>query len=591
MAAAAIGVASSATFKLVPLSPARLSHSSNLSNLRFFVAPASDASFAIAWKRTTRNVARVSVSASASASLGLTEPNPLQPLKISLAAKDIDLAKWAGDILAVGVTVKDSEKDDNSDFKNPILQELDQLLGGLLRQVTSEEDFTGKVGQTVVVKTLGLAKRIVLIGLGPAVLGPADYQSLGKSVAAAAKSAQAQSAGIALASLETIPAELGPARAASAIALGAILGTFEDNHYKLEWKDPTLASVDIIGLGTGPEMDDSLAYADSLSSGVMFGQQLVNAPPNVLTPGELAAQAKSLEKEGSFIKATILNAEECAALGMGAYLGVTAASELPPHFIHLTFDRPSRETKVHLALVGKGLTFDSGGYNLKLSGSGIENMKNDMGGAAAILGAAKAISELQPSGVVVHFIIASCENMISGKGMRPGDIVTASNGKRIEVNNTDAEGRLTLADALDYACKLGVEKIVDLATLTGACITALGPSVAGVFSPSDAAAGAVMSAAEASGEKVWRLPMEESYWESMTSGTVADMLNTGPSQGGAITAALFLKQFVNEKVEWAHIDIAGPVWDEKKRTGTGFGVTTMVEWILWRGVDRRRRPN
>ncbi|GMP63954.1 hypothetical protein CsSME_00025434 [Camellia sinensis var. sinensis] len=245
---------------------------------------------------------------------------------------------------------------------------------------------------------------------------------------------------------------------------------------------------------------------------------------------------------------------------MGSYLGVAAASANPPHFIHLCYKPPSGPVKAKLALVGKGLTFDSGGYNIKTGpGCIIELMKSDMGGSAAVLGAAKALGEIKPAGVevmlvmrrrwcggsgsgsVVHFIVAACENMISGTGMRPGDIVTASNGKTIEVNNTDAEGRLTLADALVYACNQGVEKIVDIATLTGFCRIALGPSIAGVFTPSDELAKEVLAASEAAGEKLWRMPLEDSYWESMKSG-VADMVNTGDREGGAITAALFLKQ-------------------------------------------------
>ncbi|RZB46923.1 Leucine aminopeptidase 1 isoform B [Glycine soja] len=221
-----------------------------------------------------------------------------------------------------------------------------------------------------------------------------------------------------------------------------------------------------------------------------------------------------------------------------------------------------------------------GGYNIKTGpGCLIELMKFDMGGSAAVFGAAKALGQIKPLGVEVHFIVAACENMISGTGMRPGDIVTASNGKTIEVNNTDAEGRLTLADALVYACNQGAEKIVDLATLTGACIIGLGSSIAGVFTPSDDLAKEVFDASEASGEKLWRLPLEESYWESMKSG-VADMVNTGGRPGSAITAALFLKQFVDEKVQWMHIDMAGPVWNEKQRCATGFGVATLVEWVL-----------
>ncbi|PQP99210.1 leucine aminopeptidase 1 [Prunus yedoensis var. nudiflora] len=296
--------------------------------------------------------------------------------------------------------------------------------------------------------------------------------------------------------------------------------------------------------------------------------------------GNLLKRPQRLLPYSDVLSAKILNEEQCKELKMGSYLAVAAASANPPHFIHLIYKPLGGPAKVKLGLVGKGLTFDSGGYNIKTGpGCSIELMKFDMGGSGAVLGAAKAIGQIKPSGVEVHFIVAACENMISGTGMRPGDIVTASNGKTIEVNNTDAEGRLTLADALVYACNQGVEKIVDLATLTGACVIALGPSIAGVFTPSDDLAKEVFAASELSGEKFWRLPLEESYWESMKSG-IADMVNTGGRPGGSITAALFLKQFVDEKVEWMHIDMAGPVWSDKKHTATGFGVSTLVEWVL-----------
>jgi leucyl aminopeptidase len=228
------------------------------------------------------------------------------------------------------------------------------------------------------------------------------------------------------------------------------------------------------------------------------------------------------------------------------------------------------------------LTFDSGGLNLKPSGSGIETMKMDMGGAATTFGTAKAIAQLKPD-VEVHFISAVTENMISGRAMRPGDILTASNGKTIEVNNTDAEGRLTLADALVYTEKLEVDAIVDLATLTGACLIALGEDIAGFWSNDDTLAEQLRQAASNAGEKLWQMPLEEKYFEGMKS-PIADMKNAGPRAGGAITAALFLKQFV-EKTPWAHIDIAGAAWTDKEKEytgagGTGYGVRTLVNWIL-----------
>ena len=278
----------------------------------------------------------------------------------------------------------------------------------------------------------------------------------------------------------------------------------------------------------------------------------------------------------------MLEREQCEEIGMGAYLGVALASDLPPKFIHLTYS-PGGTAKRKLAIIGKGLTFDSGGLNLKPAGSGIEMMKVDMGGAAAVLGAAKAIAQLKPKDVEVHFISAATENMVSGHAMHPGDILTASNGKTIEVNNTDAEGRLTLADALVFAEKLDVDAIVDLATLTGACVVALGDDIAALFSQDDDLAQSLTTAAKTSGEKMWQMPMEEKYFEGLKS-VVADMKNTGPRAGGSITAALFLKQFIKE-TPWAHIDVAGPVWSEKENGynspgATGYGVRMLVEWII-----------
>nr|GLL34333.1 leucine aminopeptidase 2, chloroplastic-like isoform X2 [Ipomoea trifida] len=452
----------------------------------------------------------------AMATLGLTKPNQIQRPKISFAAREVDLLEWKGDILAVGVTEKDMARDQNSKFQNLVLQKLDSNLGGMLSKASSEEDFSGKSGQSTVLRLSGLGfKRIGLVGFGSSVSSTIAYRTLGETIAAAAKSAQASSVAVALASAE------------------------------------------------GLSVESKLSAASAMATGV------------------LAEEAKNIASLYSdVLTATILDAEQCKELKMGSFLGVAAASAHPPYFIHLCYKPPSGSVKTKLALVGKGITFDSGGYNIKAgANSAIEIMKNDMGGAAVVFAAAKAMGQLKPDGVEVHFLTAACENMISGAGMRPGDILTASNGKRIEVNNTDAEGRLALADTLIYACKLGVEKIVDLATLTGACITALGPSVAGVFTPSDDLARDVLEAAQVGGEKLWRLPMEESYWGAMKSG-IADMINTGPRHGGAITAALFLKQFVDEGVEWLHIDIAGPVFDEKKKLATGFGISTMVEWVL-----------
>ncbi|KAK9055168.1 hypothetical protein SSX86_026250 [Deinandra increscens subsp. villosa] len=520
-------------------------------------------------------------SALAKATLGLTLPLQIDLPKISFAAKDTDIVEWKGDMLAVGVTEKDMTKAENSKFLNSILNKIDSQHSGLLFQVSTEEDFAGKHGQSIVLRLSGHgSKRVGLFGLGKCTTGSstAAYRTLGESIASSAKAYHANSVAIILASSEDLSPIL-KLTAASAIATGTLLGTYEDNRFKSESKKPTLKSVDFLGLGVGLELEKKLKYTEHVFTGVVLGKELVNSPANVLTPGALAQEAEKIASTYSDVfSVKILDTEQCKELKMGSYLGVAAASANPPKFIHLCYKPTSGSIKKKLALVGKGLTFDSGGYNIKTgAGCSIELMKFDMGGSAAVLGAAKALGQIKPPGVEVHFIVAACENMISGTGMRPGDIVTASNGKTIEVNNTDAEGRLTLADALVYA--RGVDKIVDLATLTGACIIALGPSIAGIFTPSDELAKEVVAASESAGEKLWRMPMEESYWEKMKS-SVADMANSGGRQAGSILAALFLKQFVDEKVQWLHIDMAGPVWNDKKKSATGFAIPTLIEWVV-----------
>uniref|UniRef100_A0A0E0FBQ0 Cytosol aminopeptidase domain-containing protein n=1 Tax=Oryza meridionalis TaxID=40149 RepID=A0A0E0FBQ0_9ORYZ len=526
--------------------------------------------------------------------LGLTMPNVVDPPQITFAAKDMDLTEWEGDILAILVTENDvckaTSSSSSSRFTNAAaaLAKLDGELGGLLSEASAEEDFTGRAGQSVALRLPAAPgrygfKRLCLVGVGNNMpSSAAACRSIGETVVAAAMSARARSAAVALASPPPgwVQGEDLRLNAAAAVASGVVLGLHEDRRYKSDSKKVHLKQVDLIGFGSGQEMDRKLHYANHVSTAVIFAKELVNSPANVLTPAVLAEEASKIASTYSdVLTATILDEEKCRELKMGSYLAVAAASANPPHFIHLCY-KPLGGIQRKLAIVGKGLTFDSGGYNIKIGAvTTIELMKKDMGGSAAVFGAAKALGQIKPPGVEVHFISAACENMISGTGMRPGDIVTASNGKTIEVDNTDAEGRLTLADALVYACKLGVDKIIDLATLTGYCRIALGPSIAGILTPSDELDKEVAAAYEASGEKFWRLPLEESYWEQMRS-SVADMLNTGSPMGGAITAGLFLKQFVDEKVQWMHVDMAGPVWNYKKQEATGFGVSTLVEWVL-----------
>jgi leucyl aminopeptidase len=480
-------------------------------------------------------------------------------------------ATWSGEAIALGffeqeavLTVPDS------------LAALDDRLSGVIAEVISETEFKGKSGSLSVTRVGGGSpiKKVILVGLGKAAnWNSATLRSTAAAIARAVKGDKAIT-NLAL----QLPIAGDAATTAQMITEGMYLAFYEDNRFKSEQKDPpALETVEILEIG---DQTAAIALGTSLCEGVIYARELVNAPANIINPVTLAASVENLASTYG-LELEILGEAECEAAGMGSFLGVAAASDLPPKFIHLIYKPPGTARK-KVAIVGKGLTFDSGGYNIKPSGPSIAMMKMDMGGAAATFGAAKAIAELKPD-VEVHFISAVTENMISGRGMRPGDILTASNGKTIEVNNTDAEGRLTLADALVYAEKLEVEAIVDIATLTGACVIALGDDICGLWSDNDDLTQAIASASEKAGEKFWRMPLEEKYFEGMKS-PIADMKNTGPREGGSITAALFLKQFI-EKTPWAHLDIAGPAWSEKEtdiysKGGTGFPVRTLVHWVL-----------
>jgi leucyl aminopeptidase len=495
------------------------------------------------------------------------------PSAMKIQAIDTTPQLWAGDCLAIGLFEEQVEQSQH-------FIAIDQTLDGLLQEIVSESEFKGKSGETTWLRSPSsktIARKIVLIGLGKP--DAWTLEGLRQAAAAGVRTAQKQKAktvGLALPLCHN-NAQLS----AGAIAEGIELSLHQDNRFKSEpeanGSKQYIEQVDVLGVGM---QADAIAKAQQVSAGVILARELVNAPANVVTPMSLADTAAQLAQELG-LTLEILEKEQCEALGMGAFLGVAQASDMPPKFIHLTY-KPQGTPARKLAIIGKGLTFDSGGLNIKPTGSGIETMKMDMGGAAATLGAAKAIGTLKPN-VEVHFIVAATENMISGHAIHPGDILTASNGKTIEINNTDAEGRLTLADALVFAEKLGVDAIVDLATLTGACIVALGNDIAGVWSPQDDLATALLSASEQAGEKMWRMPLEDKYFEGLKS-PIADMKNTGPRPGGSITAALFLKQFV-QKTAWAHLDVAGPVWTEKESGyhnvgATGFGVRTLVNWVL-----------
>ncbi|MGB5632028.1 MAG: leucyl aminopeptidase [Waterburya sp.] len=488
---------------------------------------------------------------------------------MQIKSTDTALLDWTGGLLAVGILEGETELSGD-------LAKLDQKLAGTVSELIADEEFEGKSGTTAISRLGGKnpIRKIALIGLGKA--DDLSVDSWRNAAAAIARLAKKDSTlGISIS-----PGSESPAELAQAVTEAIILALHEDNRFKSEpeSKEPKLETIELIGLAG---QDQAIAKGSTIAEGVILARELVNAPANEVTPVTMAETAQQLAQNYG-LELKILEQSDCEKFeqGMGAYLGVGRASEIPPRFIHLTY-KPQGTAKRKVAIVGKSLTFDSGGLNLKPSGSGIETMKMDMGGGAATLGAAKVIAQLQPE-VEVHFICAATENMISGKAMHPGDILKAANGKTIEVNNTDAEGRLTLADALVYAEKLEVDAIVDLATLTGACVVALGNDIAGLWSTDDALAQEMKTAAELAGEKFWQLPMEEKYFEGLKS-QIADMKNTGPRAGGSITAALFLKQFIKD-TPWMHLDVAGPVWADSasginNKGATGFPVRTLVNWV------------
>jgi leucyl aminopeptidase len=479
------------------------------------------------------------------------------------------LLEWSGDCLVIGL------------FENGVeltgdLAELDQKLAGTLTELIAEVEFKGKEGSSAVARVGAGSpiRKVAIVGLGKT--DALELDTLRRAAAAATrlgKKERCKTLGI------SFPVHQDAAATAQALTEGIELTLHQDTRFKSdnEEKGSKLEQIDLLGLGDQPE---AITRARQICLGVILARELVSAPANIVTPVTMAETAEAIAREYG-LELEILEKEDCEKRGMGAFLGVAQASDLPPKFIHLTY-KPAGTARKKVAIIGKGLTFDSGGLNIKGAGSGIEMMKTDMGGAAATLGAAKAIGLLKPD-VEVHFISAVTENMISGRAMHPGDILTASNGKTIEVNNTDAEGRLTLADALVFTEQLGVDAMLDLATLTGACVVALGEDMAGLWTTDENLANQITAAAAAAGEKIWRMPMEEKYFDGLKS-VVADMKNTGPRSGGAITAALFLKQFVKD-TPWAHLDIAGPVWTDKENGynnagGTGYPVRTLVNWVL-----------
>jgi len=368
---------------------------------------------------------------------------------------------------------------------------------------------------------------------------------------------------------------------AQALTEAISLGAYEFSHHKSKKKENHIGDVTfLVSEKEKHETEEGVEYGKLTSEATILARNLVNEPSSVTTPTYLSQVARDIAASSKKITAKILDTKDMKELGMGGVLGVSKGSDEPPRFIRLLYKGTSKKT---IVLVGKGITFDSGGLSLK-SGDGMETMKIDMAGAATILGIFSVIERLHPLVSVVG-LIAACENMPSGKAIKPGDIVEALNGKTIEVVNTDAEGRIILADALSYAVKYEKpDSIIDLATLTGACMVALGEEVAGLFSSDEGLTKRLLASAKTTGELLWELPLVAEYKE-LIKGRVGDIKNSaGKKYGGAITAALFLQEFVSENIPWAHIDIAGPVFEEKGKAlapygGTGYGVRMLCDYL------------
>ncbi|TFU16283.1 leucyl aminopeptidase family protein [Thermus tengchongensis] len=427
----------------------------------------------------------------------------------------------------------------------PQAETLDVRLGGVLRRAMAGAGFKGEAGENLLLSTP--EGHFLLFGLDedPRVTGGRLAQALAKL---------------------SFPEVLVEALEAYPLAEGILLGAYRFDRYKGSREEKPVA---VQLSGASPE---EVERAKKVAEGVHWARDLVNEPPNVLTPEALAEAALSLKAFGVEVK--VLDEEAIRALGMGAFLAVAQGSENPPRFIALRY--APEGARERLDLVGKGLTFDSGGYSLK-STEGMATMKGDMAGGAAVLGAMKSAALLGLP-VEIRGYIAACENLISGRAYRLGDVLKTLSGKTVEVMNTDAEGRLTLADALAYAERQGAKRILELSTLTGSAVVALGEEVAALFATEETWGRQVEEAAKMAGEKVWPLPMEKAYREKLKS-PVADLKNVGDRNGGAITAALFLAEFVS--VPLVHLDIAGPAFAKKAHAlgpegGTGFGVRTVL---------------
>ena len=462
------------------------------------------------------------------------------------------------------ITVVENSKCMESDILVINLFEGEKTSNELANTYAIEQDnFKGKFGETYLLQTYGKEpfRKILVLGLGKKEkLCPNKFREA--VVKAVKKCMQMQAQKIAF-YFEGIDFDYS-----EQFTTGVYIGDYKFDKYKSEKKDDRIKEIFV------QANSDKVAKAEKIAAAMTFARNLANEPAQFATPAELASIACDFG-----LDTKVYDIEECEKMGMGAFVAVGRGSAKPAKFIHMkyTCDNPKKK----IAIIGKGLCFDSGGLDLKPASSML-TMRDDMSGAAAVLGVMSIIREFHPQ-VEVHGIIAACENMPGCDAYKPGDILTAKNGKTIEVDNTDAEGRLTLADALCYACELNVDEVIDLATLTGACVVALGMNASGIMGNDEDLIQKLIETGKRNGEKMWQLPMWDEYFDSLKS-EIADMKNTGSRWGGASAAGKFLEKFVKD-VKWAHIDIAGTAFLEKPQHefisgATGAGVRTLLNYIL-----------
>ena len=438
-------------------------------------------------------------------------------------------------------------------------------------RLVARRGFAGGVGQSAE-SDAGPRRAVQVMGLGPAAsLEPKKVKAFLEKAVESARSAGDRSLAIVLPDHELTKGEAAAIR----IARDAALAGYRFDRFRSDRKPSKLARVSLAApAGEAPAYRTGAAVGRAIADGIVVTRDLANTPPNEATPAWIAARAGALARKWR-AKIQVLGPAELKRRGMGGILAVGGGSANAPRLLRIELGR-GRKT---VALVGKGVTFDSGGISIKPADR-MDEMKWDKCGACAVLGTLEALAALRLP-VKVRAYVPLAENMPDGAAYRPGDIVRCGNGKTVEILNTDAEGRMILADALGWAASEKPDAIVEFSTLTGACVVALGPTGAGLFSPSDALAGELLAAAGDAGERLWRLPLWSEFLEEMR-GAHADLKNSGGRWGGASTAAAFLSQFVGDVERWAHLDIAGPAYageGKEKRGATGFGVSLTVGWL------------